>query len=155
MKKKRLVRERIIRNKDIEALGLKSVDMQVNMCKRTPARCMYAWAEERKDYGFDQRETWNFNQTLFEFLYTRLKMFDRVNILDMEMTVVTCRTYGKEENEYHMTLQSYLNRLLTDLETMLKNTDDYPFENEAESIYLQTGRRVLMALSECFSDLCW
>ena len=44
MKKKpeKQLRERIIRNKDIEALGLDSAKMQVNMCKDKPDKRMDA-----------------------------------------------------------------------------------------------------------------
>ena len=33
------------------------------------------WSKERKEYGFDNRETWNLNRIFIEWIYTRVKMY--------------------------------------------------------------------------------
>ena len=148
-------RERIIRNKDIEALGLDSAKMQVNMCKDKPDKRMYDWAKERREYGFDSRETWNFNQTLFEFLYTRLKMYDRVNNVDTQVDTVTCTVYGEEKDKYRIPMQKFLDCVLKDLETILVNSEEYYFDNDAETACMDAGKRVLAGLSECIFAIWW
>ena len=40
------------------------------------------WKEQRKDYGIDERETWNFNDELLDYIYIHLKMLNEVNCVD-------------------------------------------------------------------------
>ena len=40
------------------------------------------WAKQREEYGFDERETWSFDKSLYMFVYERLMMYNEVNILD-------------------------------------------------------------------------
>lgn len=157
MKKKpeKLHREPVIQNKDIEALGLDSSKMQINMCKDKPDKRMDDWAKERLEYGFDSRETWNFNQTLFEFLYTRLKMYDRVNNVDTQADTVTCTIYGEEKDEYCISMQKFLDCVLKDLETILVNSEKFYFDNDAETACVNAGKRVLAGLSECIFAIWW
>lgn len=42
------------------------------------------WAKQRKEYGFDDRETWGLDYTFYIWLYERLMMFNEVN--DIETT---------------------------------------------------------------------
>ena len=42
------------------------------------------WALQRKEYGFDSRETWNLNYSWHLWLYERLKMFVDITIIDLD-----------------------------------------------------------------------
>ena len=42
------------------------------------------WADQRKEYGFDERETWSLDTTFIYWLYERLRMFNEVNCINTE-----------------------------------------------------------------------
>lgn len=143
-------KERIIRNKDIQDLGISPLQMQVNLCKERPDKRMAEWAKERQQYGFDSRETWNFDATLFEFLYTRLKMFDRVNNIDTQLDTVVSTVYGKSAPGHRISLQTFLNRILADLEQLLLCD-----ELDDEEKRMELGKKILSGLSECIFAIWW
>lgn len=42
------------------------------------------WALQRKEYGFDSRETWDLNYSWHLWLYERLKMFVDITIINLD-----------------------------------------------------------------------
>ena len=42
------------------------------------------WEQERRIYGFDERETWNLNYSFYLWLYERLKRFLEVACIDLD-----------------------------------------------------------------------
>lgn len=42
------------------------------------------WREERRIYGFDERETWSLDTTFFYWLYERLMMYKEIDFIDMD-----------------------------------------------------------------------
>ena len=42
------------------------------------------WEDQRREYGFDERETWSLDATFFYWLYERLRMFNEVNCINTE-----------------------------------------------------------------------
>lgn len=42
-----------------------------------------SWAEEREEYGFDNRETWNLDRIFIEWIYTRVMMYKEYSVVDM------------------------------------------------------------------------
>lgn len=42
------------------------------------------WEQERKIYGFDNRETWSLDYTLALFMYQRLLMYKELNCIDTD-----------------------------------------------------------------------
>lgn len=42
------------------------------------------WINERKIYGFDERETWSLDYTFFCWLYERCMMFKEINCVDLD-----------------------------------------------------------------------
>lgn len=40
------------------------------------------WKEDRKLYGFDERETWSLDTTFFYWLYERVMMYNEINCID-------------------------------------------------------------------------
>jgi hypothetical protein len=83
------------------------------------------WEEERRIYGFDQRDTWNLNYTMYELLYERLKMYDEVNIVDTSF-------YKFEYKGKTLTQQECIDRILECLEPILDGTYDSWDEEYAE-----------------------
>lgn len=82
------------------------------------------WKQEREDHGFDEREMWNLDITLLEFIYPRLKYFKDYGI-----------NFVDEPFEYQnetMTLKEAIDKILYGIELYLKN--DY-IEVPKESDY--------------------
>lgn len=46
------------------------------------------WRQERKEYGFDSRDTWVLDKTMIELLYERVLLFEEVSILDRSERLV-------------------------------------------------------------------
>lgn len=42
------------------------------------------WEDQRREYGFDERETWSLDATFIYWLYERLRMFDEVNCINTD-----------------------------------------------------------------------
>lgn len=65
------------RNKYLEEIGLKEGQYGLYKPKRTDKR-RKEWKKQRKEYGFDERETWNLNGTMAEWIYSHLMMFTEI-----------------------------------------------------------------------------
>jgi hypothetical protein len=50
-----------------------------NMAKKKPDPRAKIWAKQRKEWGFDDRETWALDWTIAEFVLPRLKRFKDVS----------------------------------------------------------------------------
>lgn len=74
MKKKEYKRLGYVRNKYLEDLGLKPRECGTNFCQKGDPR-WDIWKKQRKDYGFDERETWCLDNIFYEWLYSRLQMY--------------------------------------------------------------------------------
>lgn len=76
------------RNKYLEDLGLKIEDYGSNYIYKekegTNRRKLFE--QERKDYGFDERETWSLDYYFAEWLYSRLMMYKEVasNVVNLK-----------------------------------------------------------------------
>ena len=42
------------------------------------------WEDQRRIYGFDEREIWSLDATFIYWLYERLRMFDEVNCINTD-----------------------------------------------------------------------
>lgn len=106
----------MVKNKYLDDLGIEKRHYGTNFCsdhdKRSPD-----WAIERMTYGFDQRETWNLEYTFVEWLYTRLMMYCKVNIIDT--TYHKIEWQGKE-----LTQQECIDLLINAAKEFLIDTED-------------------------------
>ena len=75
MKKKKYKKKGYVRNKYLEDIGLKPHEYGTNFPDKKDARSK-SWRKERNKYGFDQREVWNLDGTFYEWLYSRLCMYE-------------------------------------------------------------------------------
>jgi hypothetical protein len=80
------------------------------------------WREERKVYGFDERETWSLDLTFKLWLYERLMMYKEVNNVATSMVGLVY----KGEN---ITLQGAIDRMLEGIKLDL-TVDEYSKERE-------------------------
>ena len=46
------------------------------------------WKEQRKTYGIDERETWNWNTEFMDYCYIHLKMYNEVNNVNLNYDTV-------------------------------------------------------------------
>lgn len=69
------------RNKYLDELNIPQKKYGTNFVSNHDKRNA-VWKVERKEYGFDNRETWNLNHTFVEWLYSHLIMYNEVNIID-------------------------------------------------------------------------
>lgn len=81
------------------------------------------WNQRRK-YGFDDRETWDMDKTFYNWLYEHLMMFNDVTIADLEKS----NQYKYRESSY--TTAQLVDILLTYLRTAI--TKDYDLCTPAE-----------------------
>lgn len=93
-----------------------------------------AWAHEREEYGFDERETWALDFSFYLWLYERLKKFVEVCSIDLD--------YHKfEYNGVEYTQRQMIDMMLERLEFSFKpeyndwDEDQYAYVSEIEKIW--------------------
>lgn len=67
------------------------------------------WKEQRKNYGFDDRETWDLRYHSLGWLYERIKMY--IDVCDCDLNYHTFK-YGDKE----YTQQQILDKICKDIE---------------------------------------
>ena len=58
------------------------------------------WENERLEYGFDERETWNLDFTFFCWLYERLRKYREVSPADLTHEIVKVNNEEKNLEEW-------------------------------------------------------
>jgi len=92
------------------------------------------WANEREEYGFDERETWALNFSFYLWLYERLKRFVDVCNINLD--------YHKfEYNGVEYTQRQMIDMMLERLEFSFKpeyndfDKEQYAYVSEVEKIW--------------------
>lgn len=67
------------------------------------------WKEQRKNYGFDDRETWDLRHNFLGWLYERIKMY--IDVCDCDLNYHTFKYDGKE-----YTQQQILDKICENIE---------------------------------------
>ena len=70
------------------------------------------FAEQKETYGVDPRECWNLDHTFIIWLYNRLKIYDRDNIIDTNYRRI-------EINGKTLTIQGWIDNMISLCEEML------------------------------------
>ena len=78
--------------------------------------------EQRDIYGFDERETWNLNETFLEFLYERLMMYIEIGGGMVNLNFHKFKFRGKEYTQLEL-----LNIMLDDLKHLITTDEDEYF----------------------------
>lgn len=128
--------------KYIDDLGIKFEDTPQGWHKGDKRQT--EWKKQRDIYGFDERETWNLNDTFKFWLYERLCMFNGNNAIDT--------SYHKFEYKGEtLTFQECIDRMLEGLklDLTLPHYTDKREENE-EKI-----NDVVSIFALCFDKLWW
>ena len=99
------------------------------------------WKKEQKKYGFDERQTWNLNQTIICFLYPRLKMYQKYN-------------YGYPCNLTSEKWENIIQEMIDGFEAHLKFKDeDWTLEKDQE--VHQKTQKSFDLLAKYWDDLWW
>ena len=87
------------------------------------------WREERRIYGFDERETWSLDYTFFCWLYERLLMFKEVNHISLDFH--TFNINGKE-----LTHGQCIDKMIDNCKEIILTDDELPdLRNETLDIW--------------------
>lgn len=97
MKDKKIKKKGLVKCKYFEEMGIDTTHYYTNFCDNTDER-YNRWMQERKEFGFDSRETWNIDKGVVEWIYTRFRMYLDVasDIVDLDWTQIEYR--NKEGN---------------------------------------------------------
>ena len=120
------------RCKYLDDLGLKVKEYGTNFTDTNDSR-IDKWDEQRKQYGFDERETWNLDRTFIEWVYTRFTMYKEICIVNTGYHKIS---YKDEEITQGEAIDKVLNLSKEILQkgnsVWNKDTDKMVFENSRE-----------------------
>ncbi len=110
--------------KYLEDLGISRGDCYQNWKEDTKHdRRRSEWKKQRKIYGIDERDTWNWGVEFFDYCYIHLKMFNEVSLVDLDQHIIEC---GDES----ITVQDAIDVILEWFETVY-----YPSNREDTNGY--------------------
>ena len=72
------------RCKYLDNLGFKITEYGTNWVNEDEDERGTEWKEQRKIYGFDDRETWSMDTLFIEWIYTRFKRYKEIAIVDLD-----------------------------------------------------------------------
>lgn len=133
------------KNKYLDDLGLKQEEYGINFTKDNDKR-KTEWEQQREVYGFDERETWNMGTTFMEWLYSHLKMYDEINIVN-----TSYHTFEFQGKTY--TQQELMDLIMEKCEYFLLNQDK-PYLNLENKAY-EEAKIAIQAFAEVFPAMWW
>lgn len=98
------------------------------------------WREERRIYGFDERETWSLDITFFYWLYERLIMFKKVCSIDLNFHKINI-------NNKELTQGECIDKMIENCKEIITNKtiyDLYDLQQETLEIW-----------SKCIHTMWW
>ena len=118
--------------------------------------------EQRKTYGFDEKETWNLNYTYITWLYSHLKFYLDYACVDLtfykfKVPILTERKKRKKEDSFYkevtkeLTQEDAIKLVLEYMEFYL--SENYSFEEEVKQI--EKVKCALKIVAEIFPALWW
>lgn len=115
-----------VKHKYLDELGV-APEFRMDCCTPAGDEREVQWAQERKEFGFDSRETWALELSFYCWLYERLKMFLDVNCIDL--------TFHKFEYEgEELTQQECIDRMLEGLKIALFKEDYHQTDEERKKV---------------------
>lgn len=100
------------------------------------------WREQRRIYGFDERETWSLDTTFMYWLYERLMMFKEVNCINLDFHKFNVN--GKE-----MTQRECIDKMIENCKIYIQNiciNDELVYNLKNENLEI---------LKECIHSMWW
>lgn len=105
------------------------------------------WAEEREEYGFDNRETWNLNSIFIEWIYTRVLMYKEYSIVDLNY-----HKFPYKDSE--ITQGEAIDKIL-ELAKEILLLGDYLWDTEKEKIVYNNQREICDLWKEILPAMWW
>lgn len=83
------------------------------------------WKQKRKEYGFDERDTWSLKYTLTLLTYERLMMFERItkDMIVQEDPLMEYEFEGEKIYQYQA-----IKRILNSFREYLKDSDNMSYD---------------------------
>lgn len=129
------------RCKYFDALGLKPEEYGTNFIADNDFRSGQ-WAQEREQYGFDSRETWNLDRTFIEWIYSRVMMYKEVTKIDMNF-------YRVPYHDGEITVGAAVDEILRLAREILTG------EENDEQIMLDNSREICDLWKEVLPHMWW
>lgn len=127
----------------LEKLGVKSEDIVQNWNPDDHRK--NKWAKERKKFGFDERETWNFDTTFLQWVYPRICWYREHAPVDL--------TYHQYKyKKQFVTFEWCLDAMIESLGICLLNDRLGP---KAEKEYKRHLDKFFDIFRLCFNSMWW
>lgn len=126
--------------KYLDELGIDIEDYGTNFVADDDSRAK-EWEKERKEYGFDNRETWNLNITFIEWIYTRIMLYK-------EQSCVDTSYYRIPYKDKLITQEEAMDQVLSLSKEILIDTDD-------DELYYKNAREICDLWKELLPYMWW
>lgn len=112
--------------KYLDDLGLKIEEYGTNFISDDDPR-EECWCKERKEYGFDNRETWALDRIFIEWIYTRVMMYKEYACVDTSFHKVSYKDNTITQGEAIDKILDLSKQILLDVDN-----DELCFNNSRE-----------------------
>lgn len=130
-----------IKNKFLEDIGIPREEVATNFCNDDDDPRQKRWARQRRNYGFDDRETWNLDYTYIQWLYSHLMMYKKVTNVALEKDKLYNVCVAKDKVIEEISMKDALDFMLEQLKKGLKKDfceEDDPKFFEALHMFADT-----------------
>lgn len=108
--------------KYLDDLGIKLENYYTNFCDNTDER-FPKWLEEQKEYGFDERETWNLDRMFIEWVYTRFMMYKEIGGKTVDLSFHKFKFEGVKGGIKEVTQEEAIDIILESCKKVLLEDD--------------------------------
>lgn len=105
------------------------------------------WNEQHKQYGFDERETWNLDRIFIEWVYTRFMMYKETCRINMDNHKIL---YKDQE----ITQREAIDKVLNLSKEILQAGDSVWTKNINKTVY-ENSREICEILKELLPYMWW
>ena len=133
-------------NQYLEELGLEPNNYGVNFTQKGDQR-REVWEEQKKLYGFDERETWNLNNIFVEWLYCHCKMY-----LDKAGNIINLDYYKFEFEGIEYTQREAIEYIIEKCKPYLTTKFEY---SEDEDAAIKGVQKAINLWSMVFPAMWW
>ena len=133
----------------LDELEIPLEQQNTNYCNKNDER-WEKWKKQRKEYGFDERETWNLDHMFVEWIYTRFKMYKEIG---GEMVDLTYHHFTYEDKE--ITQEEAIDIIIKACEKFLIGYDHGVKVETEEIYYTKLPPEIYKLLGEIMPAMWW
>jgi len=123
------------RNRYLEDIGLEPYEYGVNWTVDVKKKTLKGWKRQRKEYGFDERETYEVFDIYAEWLYCHLRMYRKKASKVIDLTYYAIEFEGKTYTEIEA-----IDKILKWTKYFLKNRDNLDKKDKAMEKLMKASR---------------